>query len=191
MFLVFLIAIYLLVFMACYPRAQGMNITLEKLPNIRPQLFMQLGFWELSASQGVEGACAKEPEPVKSRRRTGFLACLCWLGQVGCCSQGKALSRYKRRSRVSKTAFWMSQQSCLPRHWSLPEGRTDSFVGFFPSAVEVDHSLPWSTSPALGSLFLSRILLDFSISEEVFQPALLLFCQSLYVTARSGENRAG
>lgn len=42
--------------MACYPRAQETNITLEQLPNVRPQVFMQLGFWELSADQGVEDA---------------------------------------------------------------------------------------------------------------------------------------
>lgn len=46
-----------------------MNIILEQLLNIRPQLFMQLGFWELSADQGVEGACAKEPEPEASQEQ--------------------------------------------------------------------------------------------------------------------------
>lgn len=54
----------------------------------------------------------------------------------------------------------MSQQSHLPRHWSLPGGRAYSVIG--SSAVEVDYSPFWSTSPALGSCFLRRILLDFS-----------------------------
>lgn len=132
------------------------------------------------------GTCAKRSklaarqEPC-SRRRAGFPPCLCWSGQVGCHPQGKELCRSKWRNHVLKTAFRMSQQSRLPRRWSLPDGRADSFVGFFfPSAVEVDYSPSWSTSPALGSCFLSSILLDFSISEEFFQPALLLFCADLW-----------
>lgn len=32
---------------------------------------MQLGFWELSVDQGVEGACAKGPEPEANQEQEG------------------------------------------------------------------------------------------------------------------------
>ena len=86
----------------------------------------------------------------------------------------------------------MSQQRHLPRHWSLPEGRADRFFCYFPFRCwgRLFTILKYVTS--LGKPFLSRTLLDFSISEEVFQHALLLFCQNRSVTARSGgESRAG
>lgn len=37
------LSIYLLFYVACYYRAQEMNITLKQLPKIRPQVFLQLG----------------------------------------------------------------------------------------------------------------------------------------------------
>lgn len=64
------------------------------------------------------------------------------IGAGGLHSQGKEHSGSKWRSHGLKTAFQMSQQSHLLRHWSLPEARANSYVvwGFFPSSAEVDYS---------------------------------------------------
>lgn len=49
------ISIYLLCYMACYCRAQEMNITLEQLPKIRPQLFFATGL--LRTKCRLRGGC--------------------------------------------------------------------------------------------------------------------------------------
>lgn len=167
---------------------QGLSCFLSASPTM-PKWWQFMGTtsrsWMLPPAQISTSGQSKPCPKQCSRRRAGFLPCLRWSVKLGQNSQRKKLSRSKPRSHVLKTAFLNDSAEPSPKVLKPARGKSRS-------CCWVTYSLSWSTSPALGSCFLTGMQLDSSIAEEDFQYALLLLCQSHSVTAKfGGESKAG